>query len=203
MLFKMKNRGVTGVYETRKTVFEVMPKDTGAIVFVGNSLTEGCNWSELLDRPVKNRGISGEVTGGLLERLSTITDLQPSRLFLMTGINDLIFVKPPEVLSNYKKILQRIKAETPDTEVFVQSLLPVNEQLRAVGIRNQDVIEVNIGIREMAEEMGFEYVDIHSLLQDKTGRLSANYTYDGIHIKGEAYLLWKNAILPYLGEGLE
>lgn len=203
MWFKMNHRGVTGTYELRKTVFEVMPKDTGTIVMVGNSLTEGCEWSELLDRPIKNRGIAGEITSGLLGRLPSITALQASRLFLMTGVNDLIFVGPEEVLVNYAKILDQLQRECPHTEVFVQSILPVNNKVRQNGIRNQDILAVNQAIAKMAEERGMTYLNLHTLLCDENGRLAAKFTHDGIHLNGEAYLLWKNAILPFLGEGLE
>lgn len=203
MWFKMTHRGVTGTYESRKTVLAVMPKDTGTIVFVGNSLTEGCEWSELLDRPVKNRGIAGEITSGLLERLPSIIALQPARLFMMTGVNDLIFVKPKELLVNYRKILDQLQRECPNTEVFVQSILPVNNKVRQNGISNEDILQANQTIVKMAEERGMTYINLHTLLCDESGRLASKYTYDGIHLKGEAYLLWKNAILPFLGEGLE
>ncbi len=203
MLYKMKNRGATGVYELRKNVFEVMPKDTGAIVLVGNSLTQGCEWSELLDRPIKNRGIAGEMTEGLLARLSTITEMKPSRLFLMTGVNDLIYTGSAEVLENYQKILDQIKSQSPHTEVFVQSLLPVNSTVRSTNISNEAILEVNKGIEKLAIERQMTYLNLHQLLVDENGLLASKFTFDGVHITGEAYLLWKNVIVDYLGEGLE
>ena len=203
MLYKMKNRGATGVYELRKNVFEVMPKDTGAIVLVGNSLTQGCEWSELLDRPIKNRGIAGEMTEGLLARLSTITEMKPSRLFLMTGVNDLIYTGSAEVLENYQKILDQIKSQSPHTEVFVQSLLPVNSTVRSTNISNEAILEVNKGIEKLAIERQMTYLNLHQLLVDENGLLASKFTFDGVHITGEAYLLWKNVIIDYLGEGLE
>lgn len=203
MLYKMKNRGATGVYELRKNVFEVMPKDTGAIVLLGNSLTQGCEWSELLDRPIKNRGIAGEMTEGLLARLSTITEMKPSRLFLMTGVNDLIYTGSAEVLGNYQKILDQIQLQSPHTEVFVQSLLPVNSTVRSTNISNEAILEVNKGIEKLATERQMTYLNLHQLLVDENGRLASKYTFDGVHITGEAYLLWKNVIIDYLGEGLE
>ncbi len=203
MLYKMKNRGATGVYELRKNVFEVMPKDTGAIVMLGNSLTQGCEWSELLDRPIKNRGIAGEMTEGLLARLSTITAMKPSRLFVMTGVNDLIYTGSAEVLKNYQKILDQIKTQSPQTEVFVQSLLPVNATIRATNISNEAILEVNKGIEQLAIERQMTYLNLHALLVDEKGRLASKFTFDGVHITGEAYLLWKNEILEYLSEGLE
>ena len=33
---------------------------------------------------------------------------------------------------------------------------------------------------------------------DKEGRLKAQFTRDGIHINGEAYLIWKNSVLPLI-----
>ncbi len=203
MLFKMKNRGATGVYEMRKNVFEVMPKDTGAIVMVGNSLTAGCEWSELLGVPVKNRGIAGDLSSGLLDRLPAITALQASRLFLMIGINDLLFVSPAEVLENYEQILLQIQRESPHTEVFILSVLPVNNKVRQTGIQVEDILVLNTGIQELADRQLGTYVNLYRRLVDAEGNLDARFTYDGIHLTGEAYLIWKNEIEQYLGEGLE
>ena len=203
MLFKMKHRGATGVYELRKSVFEVMPQDTGSIVLVGNSLTAACEWSELLGLPVKNRGIAGEVTAGLLDRLPSITALRASRLFLMIGINDLLFVTPQEVLKNYERILRQIREESPHTEVFILSVLPINNGVRETGIRPEDILALNTGIQELADRHLGTYVNLYRRLVDEEGNLAARYTYDGIHLTGEAYLIWKSVLEGYLGEGLE
>jgi hypothetical protein len=77
-------------YDQRKSLFEKLPDTRKEIIFLGNSITDGCEWSELLaDRHVKNRGISGDVTAGVLNRIREITASKPAKVFLLIGINDL------------------------------------------------------------------------------------------------------------------
>ena len=57
----------------RRSLFEVLPVYSSDIVFLGNSITDGCEWAELFNnRHVKNRGISGDRSGWLLDRLDPI-----------------------------------------------------------------------------------------------------------------------------------
>ena len=51
-------------YYQRSTLFEKLPIDSDDIVFLGNSITNGCEWHELFNNPnIKNRGISSDVSG--------------------------------------------------------------------------------------------------------------------------------------------
>ncbi len=104
------------------------PDIKNEIVFLGNSITDGMEWSELLgNKKCVNRGISADITEGILIRLEAITKLQPAKLFIMIGVNDLSRnMTPEEVAANYRKILERVKSETPRTKVYIESVLPVN-----------------------------------------------------------------------------
>lgn len=73
----------------RRSLFDVLPLHSSDIVFLGNSITDGCEWAELFEnRHVKNRGISGDRSGWLLERLDSIIAAHPKKLFLMIGTNE-------------------------------------------------------------------------------------------------------------------
>lgn len=78
-------------YPERITHFQHEPLTIGDIVFLGNSITEGGgDWGAKLGIPqVKNRGIAGDVTDGVLKRLDEITFFKPRAVFLLIGINDL------------------------------------------------------------------------------------------------------------------
>src|SRR5437867_1020657 len=98
-------------YVKRCKVFESEPIVKGKIMMVGNSITEGGNWKTLLhDSTVINRGISGDVTFGVLNRLKDITDRQPSKLFLLIGVNDLSRNTPDDlIIENILMIITRIR----------------------------------------------------------------------------------------------
>ena len=77
-------------YHQRVSHFKTLPKTTNDIVFVGNSISDGGEWSELFaDIRIKNRGISGDISAGVLNRIDEIADRKPKKVFVMIGTNDL------------------------------------------------------------------------------------------------------------------
>ncbi|MEL6844348.1 MAG: GDSL-type esterase/lipase family protein, partial [Bacteroidota bacterium] len=190
---------ISAQYDHRQSLYQQLMRPTGGIVFLGDSITEGGAWSELLnEQNVRNRGIAGDVSSSLLRRLPTVLGLSPNKLFLMIGINDLLFVSVEEVVTNYKAIVQQIRSTLPDCQLYLQSVLPVNNEVRNIPIDNAEVRRLNAAIRQIAADNQLPYLDIHSLLVDDTGQLSADYTIDGIHINGAAYAKWSESLKGYL-----
>ena len=82
----------------RASLFEMLGTDSTSIVFLGNSLTHGCEWHELFGNPhIVNRGINGDVVDGFLadhpELVPEPFDLphwgkQPGQLTLWPHIHD-------------------------------------------------------------------------------------------------------------------
>ncbi len=200
LLFKIRGgAGITGMYEHRKKLFEMLPKTQGEIIFLGDSITAECEWSELFDNEnIKNRGISGDTVEGILNRLNPIIEAQPAKLFLMVGVNDLIYGGENQLVSHYKSLLQKLTIDLPDTQIVIQSILPVNGQVRKMPIDNETILRINQEIKDLADKFGLVYADLYALMVDDQQRLKSNYTQDGIHINGEAYLVWKAAIEEWL-----
>ena len=195
----MNNRGLGAEYEHRKTLYENMPIQRGDIVFLGNSITAQCDWAELMNNPkIKNRGISGDSTDGILERVGGILDKSPSKLFLMIGVNDLLFHKPQYVVENHKKIVALILKKSPSTQLYLYSVLPVNSTVRNIPIANEDILFLNKEIRQIARDNDLIYIDLNTKFANKDGALFAKFTSDGIHLNGDAYLQWKKEIQQYL-----
>ncbi|MCK9412301.1 MAG: GDSL-type esterase/lipase family protein [Prolixibacteraceae bacterium] len=111
-------------YDQRKSLFEILPDTKNEITFLGNSITDGSEWSELLANPrAKNRGISGDTSEGVLFRLYQVTRVQPAKVFLLIGINDLYGnISPDTVYVNICKIVSTIHTKSPKTKVYVQSM---------------------------------------------------------------------------------
>jgi len=183
-------------YQGRMELFESLPVIRGAIVFLGNSITERGMWHELLPgKKIMNRGIGGDNSFGVLARLQAIIDAKPSSIFLMIGINDLGRGLPVDVISsNYRRIIARVRAGSPKTKLFLQSVLPMNESLlKADYLKNKMhlVRELNDSIRAIAAEHNLPYIDLHNdVFKDNEGNLKAEYTVDGIHIIPAAYAAW-------------
>lgn len=191
----------------RRSLFDTLPVRPSDIVFLGNSITDGCEWAELFDnRHVKNRGISGDRTGWMLERLDPIVKGRPKKLFLMIGTNDLAAgIAPREVAGNVCRIIERFRNESPWTKIYVQSILPVNGADVDVPHkkhweRGAEIVETNRLLEDLCagEQKNLMYVDVYSALVDEKGMLDKRYTNDGLHLTGEGYLAWKAVIEKYV-----
>lgn len=191
-------------YYQRATLFEVLPTSKSDIIFLGNSITNGGEWAELLRNPhAKNRGISGDTTQGVLDRLSTITKGKPAKIFLLIGTNDLSRGKSvDEVAKNVEKIVERVKRESPKTKLYVQSVFPVNPKFnKFLGHMNRqkDIAALNAKIKAIAARHGVTYIDVYkSLVIPSTDVMNPEYTNDGLHLLAKGYLKWVDVLKPYL-----
>lgn len=184
-------------YENRLAYFRAMPNQKKEIVFLGNSLTEGGKWQELINKKhVVNRGISGDVTYGIYARLDEVIESKPAKLFLLSGTNDMKRGIPNEVIAkSIQRIIARVKSASPKTKIYVQSLLPVNEAMLPksyAAINTEKVNQLNVFLEQMAKEMGVNYINLHPALADETGSLRKELTIDGLHLRQASYILWAN-----------
>ena len=183
-------------YVTRYELFKKEPMTTGRIIMVGNSITEGANWKVLLkDTTVINRGISGDVTFGVLNRLKEITDRKPSKLFLLIGVNDLSRNTPDEVIiENVFMIVGKVHAQSPTTAIYVQSILPTDDSNKnlhkAFSGKGEHVATINAQLKKYAEKLKYTYIDLYSNFLDADGRMDAKFTYDGLHLNATGYDHW-------------
>jgi lysophospholipase L1-like esterase len=189
-------------YQHKKSQFEKLPKSNSDIIFLGDSITDEGEWAELLGNPhVKNRGISGDTTSMLQHRLETILESKPKQIFLMIGINDLVHEQksPEAIVAGYKQILQQFQAKILTTQVFVQSVLPVNNNITRYWQNPQNILKLNTYLQELAEEFNYQYIDVFSHLSNSQNQLDVKYTSDGLHLNGAAYLVWRSVIAKYVG----
>lgn len=189
-------------YVEKQTLFDNLPQTSNSIYFLGDSLTDGCEWNELLANPnIKNRGISGDTTEGVLNRLNQVTQSKPQKIFLMIGINDFFNnIQANQILDNYQKVVKTIKTNSPNTKIYIESLLPLNFNLDKSkrGFNNQDILSFNNQLKNLSDNSNIFYIDLYSAFLDTSGQLNKQYTLDGIHLNGQGYLVWKNQLTTYL-----
>lgn len=194
-------------YLQRIQLFESLPITKDSIVFLGDSLTDGCEWNELLSINVaENRGISGDKTYGVLSRLDNIIASNPQKIFIMIGINDIAEGRSTEsIVSDYDNIITIIKNRLPNTEIFIQSVLPVNyEQYRYSYNENvflQDSNKIpylNNEIKAMATKHSANFIDLYKVMVTKENSIKKEVTNDGIHLNGEGYKTWRETIKEYI-----
>ena len=205
VLFSQEQPKFSTYYYQKKSLFEILPDTKNEIIFLGNSITDGCEWSELFKNPnIKNRGISGDITDGVLFRLDEVVRSNPAKIFIMIGVNDLARNKSPEyILTNYSKILAAIKEKSPKTHVYVQSVLPVNDEFGMFGnhtSKSKEIKQVNEGLISMARNFDNTYIDLTETFSDNNGKLRKELTNDGLHLTAKGYLAWKDEIKKYLSK---
>jgi lysophospholipase L1-like esterase len=189
---------IDGMTERRLSQFEALSATHAAVVFVGDSITEGGLWSEWLPGvDVINRGISGNTTQDILDRMPHIVSVRPDKLFLMIGVNDLNKRLGAAVaLRNYIALFDLIDAQLPNTEVYIQSVLPVNAVWPLID--NTHIPTLNAALARHADERGYRYIDLHSVFADAEGALKPDLSNDGIHLLAPGYRLWRSQIIEFL-----
>ncbi|PSB42549.1 G-D-S-L family lipolytic protein [Cyanosarcina cf. burmensis CCALA 770] len=188
-------------YLQRVSQFQLAPISNSDIVFLGDSIADECEWSELLENPhVKNRGISGDTTMGVLNRLEDIVSSQPAKIFIMIGINNFIHYQQSavEILVDYQKIIVEICDRSPQTEIFIQSVLPINRTKSGLNVSDREILQLNSALQQLATEYSLTYIDLYSYLSDEQHQLKECYTLDGVHLNGQAYSIWKQVIEKYI-----
>ena len=187
-------------YEQKVTMFNQLPNTKREIIFLGDSITDIGAWDEIWGKKsVKNRGISGDNTFGVLARLTEVTSSKPSRIFIMIGVNDIAKNTPDEIIvSNYKKIIDNIRIASPSTKIIVQSILPTNNnftEFKNHQNKTAHIVFVNNALENLCKEYDLVYVDLHGAFLDDENKLNKQYTNDGLHINGFGYMKWKEILL--------
>lgn len=181
-------------YDHRASMFRSLPKSENAILMLGNSLNNNACWCELFPGfNIVNRGISGDTVQGIYDRLDEIVEDNPHKIFLLTGTNDLLNnpdITPVQLWNNYEKLIKAIRKRLPDTQLYVQSILPLNPKSKFYPGVNEKVVEVNKFIAAATNTHEYFYIDIASRLADENGDLKDEYTFDGIHLSADGYFVW-------------
>jgi lysophospholipase L1-like esterase len=174
----------------------------GEIVFTGSSLCELFPINEMLQNVeprirVYNRGIGGFVTDELLTNLAVcILDLAPRMLFLNIGTNDLSDASRPmaQIMGTYRAILEKVLQALPNVQIYLMAYYPINEEAATPEMKpclrvrtNEKIAQANAEVQKLAKTLHLHYIDVNAPLKDEQGRLRAEFTYEGMHIRPEGY----------------
>jgi lysophospholipase L1-like esterase len=196
-------QGYDTLYRANKTytvqtgLHRLYSMQRAAIVMLGNSITYGVNWSELLGRhDIANRGIGGDNTYGMLNRMSYVYSLQPRLCCVMAGINDLYAGIPVDsIFSNYKKIITGLR----DKHIIpvIQATLHVNAKFKRADEINPLVAKLNTMLRSFADEQHLDFLNLNKYIAPDN-QLRDECTFDGIHLTASGYAPWRSELEPIL-----
>lgn len=190
-------------YHQRVSYFNLQPVNANDIVFLGNSITDGAEWTELFDDlNIINRGISGDISAGVINRIRSIVKQHPKKIFLMIGTNDLARgISADSLIKNIILTAIFIKNESPSTQLFVQSILPVSSEFGKFPghtSKKDSIIKVNDRLKQFQAINHYTFVDLYPFFCNQQGMLDKEFTNDGLHLLGEGYFLWKHLVYPYV-----
>ncbi len=210
--------------EKRKTIERYKQLNSNVkknqILFVGSSLMEQFPINEMqlnmnLDKIIYNRGVSGSVTKELLENLDTcIFDLEPSKIFINIGTNDIGALdsgeyKVESLINNYEKILKQISERLPNCDVNVMAYYPINSQddfglnpqmkhMMFLTRTNENIRVANEKVRELSDKYKFNYIDVSDGLYNEVGNLKKEFSVEGVHLWPNAYTVIIDNIKSHL-----
>ena len=180
------------------------PVTSQDIVMLGNSLTEnGGDWGRRLGwKHVVNRGIIGDEVMGVYDRLHQILPGHPQKLFLLIGINDVSHgLTADSIAGLIDHTVERIRRESPQTRLYLQSLLPINESFgryRLLTGKTDLVPQINARLRELARERQIDFIDLFPLFTEpNTSVLRKELTTDGLHLNEDGYRIWVKVLKKY------
>lgn len=187
----------------------------GAVLFAGSLLmemfpVEQFAAEDALPVTVYNRGVGGFITDELIENIDVcILELEPSKLFINIGTNDLSDSSRPisAVMDNYAKILDTVTTNLPSTKIYLMAYYPVNyeaateEMKPCLKIRSNEKIALsNSEVQKLAERFSAKYIDVNAPLKDKNGDLRADFTIEGMHINEDGYRAVYPLVKPFILE---
>ena len=186
-------------HDARVSHFNSLKIKDGAIIMLGDSITAGCNWSELFDDSrFVNRGIGGDVTSGIVNRIDFLKTCKPSAVFLLIGTNNLGQSDSlSKIIREYKIIIDKITSYAPGADLYIQSILPINSDkfmFPRPEYNNKKIKNLNFMIKNL-EDNKVSYLHLFDHFVDKKGKLDEKYSNDGLHLNGLGYQKWKEILI--------
>ena len=204
-------------YHKKLSEFKVSPVGFNKIVFLGNSITQGLlrHTDKLSGNNIVNRGISGDHTDGVLARLEEIIHYKPKAVFLLIGVNDLFEDNrsrpertPEYVADNIFLISDIINKKSPNTKIYTQTIIPINNNQYLTEKPNIEFLHVDYSpsINEQINEvnkilksnLSLNIIDLHSTFLNEDLQLNPKFSTDGVHLNDLGYQNWIDIINPIL-----
>lgn len=171
------------------------------VVFFGDSITRGGDFQRAFPQySIVNLGSTGDTLWGMRRRIGMIKAVNPNKIFFLGGINGLTRFNLSKCAKQYEALVQELTSAFPNTEIYLQSVLPVVNRNKRHTCSNKTIHIFNEAIKSIAEANSLVYIDLNTLyLLD--GQLNPDFTTDGLHLKPDAYDLWIKAIEQFLPNG--
>lgn len=181
-------------FDKRMDLFEAYTSlEGGGTAFVGDSLVQNAKWNALLPRePSRNYGFKSDTAERLFERSAAVLDVQPGRIVLLIGTNDVRRDDSQGAMVWIDRIIQGWRARRPDLDIAILAVPP-----RWLDLMD-GVKALNRELKTYAATYGLTFIDETAVLLGPDGGLDPRWSKDGVHLNPAAYDLWIGALKPHL-----
>lgn len=171
------------IYDIQTSMYEKSDYSNIDILFLGDSITDNCDYNNYYDNyKVVNQGINNDTTIGLYNRLDYAIKCKPKKICIAIGINDIVYYhqETETIIDNYNKIVSKLSAELPNSEIYIESIYPLSNELIKY---DKNICVVNSAIKDLSDNNKIFFIDVYSELKNK----SNIYISDGLHLNGNGY----------------
>ena len=185
-------------YELQIGMYDIYKTRQADIVMLGNSLTHGASWNELLGRTnVVERGIPSDILQGFLARMQYVYKLNPKICFVLGGLNDIYgWIPVEQVYADYIKVITGLQ-QHHIMPVIQSTVYAGKEWGKSWGTtpeinagRNIEVAKLNKLLSDYAKKNNIDYIDLNSKLMTRDNFLNPIYTWDGVHFNSRGFKIW-------------
>lgn len=186
---------------------DLYPIDGEDIVLVGNQLIGGAEWHELFNNGnVKSRNSWVDVVDGLPSLAKSVATKSPKQIILLPSYNGKNLAKghnlsgdfnADSIVAYVEQAIVNIKEVSPNTEIVLQSLIPVNSSYEKYADFNgkaKQVKAANKKLQKLAKKYKIQWVDLYAVMADENGDLKTEYTNDGFKLMGKGYSAWAEVL---------
>ena len=181
-------------------------------VFIGDSRTDtiklyagwdnaayyvrtGTNIWSIMDETVA----SDPETGNMISVDAALQKQTFGKVYIMLGVNELGTGTAETFYQQFKKVVERIRELQPDAVIFVESIIHVSASKDAEGtaINNEEINVRNEWLKKLADNKTVFFLDANEVLDDDSGALKEDYTFDGVHLKADQLEAWKQFFMEH------
>ena len=206
-------------YDFSQPVPETEPVEDGYFadaVFIGDSRTDGFRIFSGLEQGdyIVKTGLS--VFKIADERIKTdegkftVTEAlerkEYSKIYVCLGLNELGMRNDQGYYDHYADLIDLIRAARPEATIYVQLLVPVNEQKRAESgvaeyVNNAQIDVYNGLLVQLAQEKHVFLTDpAQVIVEEETGQPAYDEVADGVHFRKEPYQRWLDYLRRHTAE---
>ncbi|HBQ8024413.1 TPA: hypothetical protein L8S71_005114, partial [Klebsiella aerogenes] len=188
----------SAAYLNVKKTYSQHPGKYDYIMF-GDSITKNGKWNNLIPGYlIGNRGISGDDTSGMLDRINDIERTGAKTVFIMAGTNDVTRKVPPEEIAK-NIILMTNHMKQKNINVVIQSTILSGDKRKR---KNTSINKINDLLKAFSGKSGTPFLDLNSILSPN-GVLKMEYTSDGTHLNTSGYEVWSKILRAYIDSSIK